>query len=1071
MHADLPQLLRQADGRALLVPSRILRRVIKKHRRLGGLGLAVPHRQSYRIDRAALMRLTTPAELGATAELPEDVLLFPQPEGHVSRDELLVTYWRRLFHAQVHVELALDGLTTAARIAELGPVAFEEARDVLQQENLLFEPDNSEEVYEELAAVFLELRHFDPHRVEQYFPGLDAAVLERQLAADVDGDELFRRTRLEGAPDPATVIATEPAVPTEPPPEERTTTAPGAIRVKAEQVARAGNQVRAALLLSRAVAVSPPSQAGALHGAARGEIEALARRLTAALGLAPAEHAGWAACLQALLPSAAATRFWSVEARLLYDLQKVCVDVERPLFAADLVEWALSLFRRPIKRPLPDQPLVLVVKHLRSALGRVPAARMHAEPRARLAELLRTALHAAEARLRATLRPKLVETLDHVGLAPRNAAEALSRDRLVEELLDTISTRGTISIGDLRDAIARSRLKLPDLAGPVELVRGDALLRANAELPVRLDGIYRRGEVYLRWLQSLGSLFFGTLVGRLLTLYLILPLLGSLMILKGLDEVFHLAHGFLGAPHLETFHLYSFLGLALFLVPLIHVPPFRRAVFKALWWVWLGVRGVFYDLPAALLRLPAVRAVLQSKAYLLFWHFVGKPLVVVLPVAGVMWLAGVPWPWTVGLAAALFLTGSALLNSHAGLVIEETTADGAVRTVQLVRDDVVPGLIAWFQWVSRWAHDRIERALYSIDEALRFRQGQGRAAFVAKLLLGVVWFAFTWVFRLIYNVFFEPQVNPIKHFPVVTVAHKLTLAAVVPAAQALENAGFDKAQALATATGLQMATPGMWGFLAWELKENWRVYRANEPATVEPAVVGSHGEWVINLVRPGFHSGTLPKLYAKLRRAKGKGERKKEEGLHHVEEELVRFVERDFIAVLAASRAWPTAATIAVGHVELATNRVRLELCCPGLGPGPLWIEWANRSGWLVARITEAGWAGGLAEELRGALVSALTGLYKRAGVDLVEEHLAAALPAGAVWSITRAGLRVWRDGRSEEVDLTQAESAAALRFSAAPLTWAAWAQRWENDRAGKPHEPPLLPRFTLLPAAREGGA
>ena len=54
----------------------------------------------------------------------------------------------------------------------------------------------------------------------------------------------------------------------------------------------------------------------------------------------------------------------------------------------------MSLFRRPIKRPLPDQPLVLVVKHLRSALGRLPAARMHKEARQRLGELLRTALHA-----------------------------------------------------------------------------------------------------------------------------------------------------------------------------------------------------------------------------------------------------------------------------------------------------------------------------------------------------------------------------------------------------------------------------------------------------------------------------------------------------------------------------------------------------------------------------------------------------------------------------------------------------------------------------------------------------
>ena len=38
-----------------------------------------------------------------------------------------------------------------------------------------------------------------------------------------------------------------------------------------------------------------------------------------------------------------------------------------------------------------------------------------------------------------------------------------------------------------------------------------------------LDGVYRRGEIYLRWLQRLSSAAFGTSVGRFLTLFLVLP--------------------------------------------------------------------------------------------------------------------------------------------------------------------------------------------------------------------------------------------------------------------------------------------------------------------------------------------------------------------------------------------------------------------------------------------------------------------------------------------------------------------------------------------------------------------
>src|SRR5262249_58981978 len=61
--------------------------------------------------------------------------------------------------------------------------------------------------------------------------------------------------------------------------------------------------------------------------------------------------------------------------------------------------------------------------------------------------------------------------------------------------------------------------------------------------------------------------------------------------------------------------------------------------------------------------------------------------------------------------------------------------------------------------------------------------------------------------------------------------------------------------------------PGLGGFLVWELKENWRLYAANRPPTLRPVMVGSHGETLARLLRPGFHSGTLPKLHAKLRKA------------------------------------------------------------------------------------------------------------------------------------------------------------------------------------------------------------
>ena len=62
----LREMLGAIDPAALLVEPRILRRVIRLDRRLAGLGLFVPHRKSYTIERDRLLAFVDRAEL----ELP-----------------------------------------------------------------------------------------------------------------------------------------------------------------------------------------------------------------------------------------------------------------------------------------------------------------------------------------------------------------------------------------------------------------------------------------------------------------------------------------------------------------------------------------------------------------------------------------------------------------------------------------------------------------------------------------------------------------------------------------------------------------------------------------------------------------------------------------------------------------------------------------------------------------------------------------------------------------------------------------------------------------------------------------
>src|SRR5262249_35376518 len=144
---------------------------------------------------------------------------------------------------------------------------------------------------------------------------------------------------------------------------------------RAEACRARGNTVRAAILRQRAAHVAAPSLHETARATARSELDELARRLHKALDLNDTDADSWEKVLPALLIPAA-IGLWPVEARLLYDLQKVCADHEREIYALDLVGWLLSFGRQPIKRLLPNQRLVLMVKHLGGAARRLAACRI-----------------------------------------------------------------------------------------------------------------------------------------------------------------------------------------------------------------------------------------------------------------------------------------------------------------------------------------------------------------------------------------------------------------------------------------------------------------------------------------------------------------------------------------------------------------------------------------------------------------------------------------------------------------------------------------------------------------------
>lgn len=1109
--AELEQALRSTDATARLILPRILRRVIKQDCQLAGWGLRVPHRKSYLISRERLLEIVDPAELAISGEaaLAEKIILLAQPDPErlaaISAGEALIRCWRLLFHARVHeaLEQALrKGMLSPAivrqRIHQLGAVEFGEIRAVLQHEAFLLPPCDDVQVYIEFVAVYLELRYFASSLLSRYFPALDnLEAVDWVVAQDLDADRLFQATRLAGAPDPVDVSAVsewedwsedeqapdEARLPIAPRPNEEKFLR---FMRKAEKAASVGNVVRSLIYRARAVQYATGETAARARAAVRTSLDRLLRRLQQALEIPHDDLKHWRETLLALVYQTP-YGIWTAEARLLYDLQKVCVDFERGIFTVDLVEWALSWGERPIKRPLPSQRDVLMSKHLHTAAGRLPVVRLSDSYRRQLSALLHSATRQAEQRLRRHFRPRLTGALESVGLCPKNLPERVARNKLVEELLDHIVERGYLAMGDLRDALSRNNLKLPDFARPTDLLHSDQLLRADRRLASSLDGVYRRGEFYLRWMQRLSSLAFGSRAGRFLTRYVAVPFGGSYLALAGLHHIIDKVSG----ADLVIKTPLSIVSVGLFLMALLNVEAFRRGVWQALKVSGKVAREAVVDPIVRLVHSQWIQQILHSRWYMLASRFVIKPMILTAGVYLLLPLELINTTTSLVIAAAVYLAVTVVLNSRLGREAEEVTTDWIVQSWHRVGLRILTGLFRLVVDVFKWLLENVERLLYTVDEWLRFRTGESRVSFTVKAVLGLVWFFLTYVIRFCVNLLIEPQVNPIKHFPVVTVSHKLLLPCIPAFAGVLELT-MERGVAITVATAIITGIPGIFGFLVWELKENWRLYAANRSRNLRPVPIGHHGETMARLLKPGFHSGTVPKRFAKLRRAERKARRsgswravrKHLHVLEHVELAIRRYVEREMLALLAENRSWK-GLHVEVDDIHLASSRVRVLLGCSQLGSEPLEIVFERQAAWLVAGIAKPGWLTQLSADNRQLLANALAGLYKLAGADLIRQQIEALLPLpGCVHKITERGLVLSPDAACEvEVtyDLEEGETLhpcfssesscpapalirSDLVFSAQPIAWQAWVAAWEAVCDGDSDPKPLI-SMRLLPA------
>jgi hypothetical protein len=1106
--------IHEADPSAFFVASRIVRRAIRHEVDLPALTARIPHRKSFHLSGERAGHIVSNDELGLEngAPLPETVILLARPEEH-EREAMspaaLREHLRRLhFHARVHVILEerqarglFDEQIVERRIQNIGYTAFDEIRSVLDQEAYLLPPVSASSVYVEFAAVFLELRYFAPDLLTSYFPSLDnLARIEEILAQDVDADTILQMTAELKTDD-----LSRPA-PQEEERAQRRFSSIGfaaipsrrsyeALLRRAAKAAERGNDVRAAILHIRAAAIDDHGLAvkAAAHAAA--DLRRLEKRLNQALRTDSSESDPWRDLLAALLEQSA-YGFWNPSARLLYDLQKACLDSEREAYVVDLLSWLVSFGRRPLKRPLPAQREVLISKHLRVATSRLGKLPIESGQREHLSMLLQAAAVSAEERLRERLRPPLEETLIEVGFLPQNLPERVSFRKIIEELLDAVVERGFFAMGDIRDAIARNNVKLDDVADPLELIAGDRLLRADRRLSEVLDGVYQRGAIYLRGLQRLSSCAFGTKVGRFLTLYVAMPFGGAYVILAFVDHVMEagekLSHWWAGteAPHTPASHpnLLATGALGLLLLSLIHVPQLRSALWQAIRWTGRGLRFAFYDFPILLAEITLINRLLRSTPVVFFRKRLLTSVVLTGLFCGLFPAAGwyqLPRP---SITASIFIGLVVLLNSRFGRDLEELLAERLQLMWHRIRVHVFVALFDLVMDFFKQVLELLERVLYEVDEWLRFKSGESQLTLRIKAVLGLPWSIARFVVGFLVTVLVEPQINPIKHFPVVTVSHKVILPMQPMLASPLDPV-FGKVLANTIAGITVLLLPGVVGFLVWELRGNWRLYAVNRHKELKPVIVGSHGETLVRLLKMSVHSGTLPRLFARLRRAGRRANPARRlrglmgyyAKLHHLELNVRRFVEREFVSFLTESTAFE-GVVMEVGRTELGTNSLRAEIRAPQLGDDPMWIAFEEDAGRMVAGVWRTGWATTLSEPQRNVLAGLLVGFYRIGGVDLVREQIEVELgPRASPYNVTEAGLTLLPGTTRQTTviyDLDEVPTivprpegppngsaspdyppvkAVSLVFNRTRTLWREWVDAWSRDDAREVF-PALLP-------------
>ena len=1070
--------LKNIEPRLVLVPRKVVDKVVLHQRKLPAiLGLISSHFSSidsiwtdFETINFLSQELEFELEIGS---LPfGKILLLAKVEGEMqgkfNTEERNILYWRRLFHAEVKlkfIELKEEGLLSEAviekKIKTIGRTVFSEALMVLEQEHKVFPEQDIADKYISFAASFAELYRFSENLLANYFPSIkDYESLLLIIRNDVAEDIIFQEVRIPGTQNPHTTPETH---------AEESSEYFKRLSEQAEKESFLNNATVSAILWTQANRVAPAELSPNTIEKAHKEIRKLVKRLQAALNFNSSDFQNWESALLPLLDKADQGSS-PVEARLLTELQSACEDYEQEIYRIDIFSWAISFGKKPMKRPLRFQRLIKIHQRLREASLNAITTRLAFADRKKLETLLQLVWKQNEKLLRDEIRPIIENNLQSVGLKGEGAFGEIARRRLVEEFLDRIIEQGYLNYSELRDMISRNHLKLEDIKDAASFFKGDALLALDENLSLQLDGVYRRSDFYLRWLEKSTALNFGTATGRTLTKFLTLPFGGSFLLIESADLI---SDKISGDRIPDLIRVLTFITLGIFFFGVINSHSFRTFVFDCLLIFWKTAKFIFYKIPSTLLTWNPFLLIWKSLPVQIIYSLILKPLLFTEAIA--LWLPK-SYPYHVG-EIVLFIGFTLLLNSRPGRLLSEFAISSMLTLAKLIQDGLISILFTIMVQSFKKTIEGLEFVLQWVNDWLRLRGRAKPWQTALRGFLGLLWSPIAFFLRFYTVVLIEPGINPIK-FPISSVAAKFTYPIIIPLTPEIVHffSPFigDVLSNLFFGTTIWL-TPNLFGFLFWETKENWGLYRANRPQSLRPMAIGTHDETIPQLLKLGFHSGTIPKLFMKLRKAEQdavtrsdwRKARTLRLDLQTIKERLARFIERDLLNPMQQNNK-SFVRPLRVSEISLGINRIEAEITgMDDNGYVSFKISLELIDGMLMGSVSKLGGTLALNEQQNRCLSLGIAGLYKFAGIEISKEQINSNLPSWVTdWKIYEGNLVLFSEKHSSilvpinngetqpKLQINRSENSCnlgtldfeRLLFSRQPLTWQDWSDGWDRS-------------------------